>query len=63
MSGREEVGACLRLLRLARQWGLRHAAAAARLPLSRLSEIERGKGAASHARIEGIVEVLGYPML
>jgi transcriptional regulator with XRE-family HTH domain len=58
-----ELGACLRLLRLARAWGLARAARAAGLQLSRLSQIELGHGNPSHAMIERIVGALGYPML
>jgi hypothetical protein len=43
MTTREETGACLRALRALRGWSQRQAAAAARLPPTRLSDYESGK--------------------
>jgi len=59
----QEIGGSLRLLRLARAWSLARAAAAAGLPLPRLSQIELGKANPSHALLEHIVAALGFPMV
>jgi transcriptional regulator with XRE-family HTH domain len=63
MTGRQETGACLRALRVLRGWNQRQAAAAARLPHTRLSDYERGKVSPTADRLEAIVAALGYPML
>ena len=63
MTSREEIGACLRALRALRGWNQRQAAAAARLPPTRLSEYESGKTSPTLERLEAIVTALGFPML
>jgi transcriptional regulator with XRE-family HTH domain len=63
MTSREETGACLRALRALRGWSQRQAAAAARLPPTRLSDYESGKTSPTLDRLEAIVTALGFPML
>jgi transcriptional regulator with XRE-family HTH domain len=63
MTSREETGACLRALRALRGWNQRQAAAAARLPPTRLSDYESGKTSPTLDRLEAIVTALGFPML
>ena len=63
MTNREETGACLRALRALRGWSQRQAAAAARLPPTRLSDYESGKTSPTLDRLEAIVGALGFPML
>jgi transcriptional regulator with XRE-family HTH domain len=63
VNGRGETGVCLRALRVMRGWSQRQAAAAARVPLTRLSDYELGKSSPTVERLEAIVAALGYEMV